>query len=262
MAVSVRIEDEAFSDTRVEFLAAAAGWSKYEALGRLAYLWRTCTQLNSYFIPPSFVETILGNGGVKLLCDALLAEVTEHGVRVRGAKGRIEWLENLRKNGRKGGRPRKTKRKPSGFPELNPTAPVTVTAPVTAPTFHEESIAPSSSSSALPAVVSIPLTQGHEHAVDQAAIDEWSVVYPGVDVLGELRRCREWSLSNPKKRKTKSGARRFITQWLDRAQNSSRVPPVQREPGWVSGTRRFLEDAARAKAITPGEQFLLEVGKS
>jgi hypothetical protein len=51
-------------------------------------------------------------------------------------------------------------------------------------------------------------------------INGWSDAYPGVRVTGELKKMREWCLANPKNRK--SNWRRFITNWLTRAQNSSR----------------------------------------
>ena len=47
-------------------------------------------------------------------------------------------------------------------------------------------------------------------------------LYPGIDVMQELRNIQAWCLSNPKNRKTRSGAKRFLNAWLSRAQNSAR----------------------------------------
>ena len=67
------------------------------------------------------------------------------------------------------------------------------------------------------APVAIPLKDGTEYPIDEPQIDEWKSVYPGVDILQELRKCREWGLSNPAKRKTRRGARKHITTWLNSA---------------------------------------------
>lgn len=52
--------------------------------------------------------------------------------------------------------------------------------------------------------------------------EEWCKVYPNVDVFHELERMRQWCLSNPTKRKTIKGIRRFVTTWLDGEQNKPR----------------------------------------
>ena len=52
--------------------------------------------------------------------------------------------------------------------------------------------------------------------------EEWCKVYPNVDVFHELERMRQWCLSNPTKRKTRRGIRKFVTNWLDGEQNKPR----------------------------------------
>jgi hypothetical protein len=133
---AVRIEEVAFSDVRVQALADLAGYANaYEALGRLAHLWRHCTQRQAYVVSEPIVRACMGPNGVDALLGSELAERTAEGIRVKGTEGRIEWLETARENGRKGGRPRKkpdqnqteTGSKPEGFdlqtqiePEPNP----------------------------------------------------------------------------------------------------------------------------------------------
>lgn len=134
---SVRIEDDAFGDLRFDVLAAEAGLADADhARGKMVRLWRQCTAENVHTLPEAVVISVLGERGVSALIVARLGEKTSHGIRIKGTKGRIEWLENLRKNGRKGGRPKvsnpKTRRKPSGSDEPNPLALVTATALVTA----------------------------------------------------------------------------------------------------------------------------------
>jgi hypothetical protein len=93
MAVSVRVEDEAFSDIRYEVLGGYLGTSKYDALGRLCWLWRQCTQQSTYVLDQQVVQVIVDP--VKL-CDANLGVVVEQGIRIKGTEGRIEWLEERR----------------------------------------------------------------------------------------------------------------------------------------------------------------------
>jgi hypothetical protein len=46
--------------------------------------------------------------------------------------------------------------------------------------------------------------------------------YPNIDVENELRKMEGWCHSNPAKRKTRTGIRRFINAWL----SNSRPTPV------------------------------------
>lgn len=57
-------------------------------------------------------------------------------------------------------------------------------------------------------------------------VDDWRKAYPRVPVDEELRKMREWSISNPEKQPSFRTARNFVTSWLNREQ-------------------RRLEDAAR-----------------
>lgn len=135
MAASIRIEDEAFSDLRFDVLAKACGLADADhARGKMAQLWRQCTARNKYVLPDVFVDAVLGAGGAQRLVDAQLGRRTKYGVRIRGTKGRIEWLERLRANGKKGGRPPKktsakakgSKRKTKSEAAPNPPAPAPV----------------------------------------------------------------------------------------------------------------------------------------
>lgn len=80
-----------------------------------------------------------------------------------------------------------------------------------------------------PPVAMIPLADGSEFPVPASLASEYAAAYPGVDVASELVQVRAWCLSNPRKRKTKTGVRRFLNSWLDRAQNQvggQRASPV------------------------------------
>lgn len=70
-------------------------------------------------------------------------------------------------------------------------------------------------------VPSIPLSNGSEWKPSVSDFEEWTRIYPGVDIANEFNRMRQWCLSNPTKKKTARGIRRFVTGWLDREQNKS-----------------------------------------
>lgn len=74
-----------------------------------------------------------------------------------------------------------------------------------------------------PPIMTFPLSRkGEEFNVTQADVDQWQDSFPGVDVLVELKACRQWNIDNPSKRKTKTGIRGHISRWLGKAQNSGK----------------------------------------
>ena len=133
---SVRIEGEAFQDRRYDRLAEYAGLVDADhARGKMASLWLQCTIEGRYILPECDVKRALGDRGVDALEFAGLGERTDDGVRIRGTRGRIEWLEQKRKEGRKhgqkgakfgklGGRPRKTGSKPGKGVSPEPPSPL------------------------------------------------------------------------------------------------------------------------------------------
>jgi uncharacterized phage protein (TIGR02220 family) len=131
---SVRIENKAFTDVRIDVLAQLAGYAnRHEAIGRLAYLWSVCTEQNSYVVNEAVVIATLGARGVEALVKSGLGRRTKKGVYVCGTRGRIEWLEEKRKCGRLGGRPKGTGRKPNGSPSGLPTGDPNVNPPSPSP---------------------------------------------------------------------------------------------------------------------------------
>jgi hypothetical protein len=68
-------------------------------------------------------------------------------------------------------------------------------------------------------VVSIPLISKNgsdqtQHHLYQKDITTYEKLYPNINVLLELNRCRQWNLDNPSRRKTPGGIKRHITYWL------------------------------------------------
>lgn len=118
MAAPVRIEDEAFSDERYVVLATACQLADADhARGKMARLWRQCTAQGVYVLPASVCNAVLGANGAAGLCESGLGEPHEDGIRIRGTRGRIEWLKKLRNNAKKGGKAKAAKRQTSGNPD-------------------------------------------------------------------------------------------------------------------------------------------------
>lgn len=67
--------------------------------------------------------------------------------------------------------------------------------------------------------------------VTQDMIDQWKTLYPAIDVDQEIRKMIGWCDANPKNRKTRSGAKRFINSWLSRAQN--RAPSIRQDAVFI-----------------------------
>ena len=105
MAASVRVEDDAFKDTRFAVLAVLVGLPDADcARGKMLLLWRQCTAQGIHVLSEQTVSVILGENGPSALVSCDLGEKVDGGIRIKGTTGRIEWLQKLKKNGKKGGR--------------------------------------------------------------------------------------------------------------------------------------------------------------
>jgi hypothetical protein len=58
-----------------------------------------------------------------------------------------------------------------------------------------------------------------EYEVTELQVALWREAYPGIDVLGEVRKARAWLEANPTRRKTHRGMPAFLVSWLNRAQD-------------------------------------------
>lgn len=79
---------------------------------------------------------------------------------------------------------------------------------------------------ASPVAVSFLLNDGKDFEITEAQVREFAELYPAIDVLQQLRAIKAWTISNPKNRKTRSGAMRFVNSWLSRAQNQAPTKAV------------------------------------
>lgn len=117
VAASVRIEDEAFSDRRYDVLAMCLGLPDADcARGKMASAWRQCTAQQTHTLRTELVVAILGPRGPEAVITAELGELVEGGIRIKGTKGRIEWLAKLRRNATKGGQAKAAKRQANSLP--------------------------------------------------------------------------------------------------------------------------------------------------
>ncbi len=76
-----------------------------------------------------------------------------------------------------------------------------------------------------PSFIFLPLSDGSSFGITRQNIEEYSALYPAVDVEQELRSMRGWCLTNETRRKTRAGIPRFVNSWLSRAQKQAGAPP-------------------------------------
>lgn len=70
-----------------------------------------------------------------------------------------------------------------------------------------------------PPIITLTLNDKTEYPVTKEQVEEWTKLYPAVDVMQALRKMKGWLDANPSKRKTKKGILRFINNWLSKEQD-------------------------------------------
>jgi hypothetical protein len=124
----VNIEGVAFGDGRFKALGRILGTTEYDALGRMAHVWRYCTDKQTAILAPHEVNVLTDATDLAAaIVRANLAEELEDGtIRIRGAGGRIEWMGRLRENAKKGGAAtasqKAARRQPSAKQDSSPLA--------------------------------------------------------------------------------------------------------------------------------------------
>lgn len=73
------------------------------------------------------------------------------------------------------------------------------------------------------AVISFPLEDGTEYEIAEQEFEELVSRYPMLNVMAELVVIKGWCQDNPDKRKTRRGAKGFITNWLNKAKRDHDV---------------------------------------
>lgn len=116
--------------------------------------------------------------------------------------------------------------------------------------------------SIMPSVIELILNDKSLFPVHQDDIDLWTELYPSVDIMQELRKMKGWLDSNPTKRKTKNGIKRFINSWLSREQDrgyptqyQDQMPDYMKkqEKGEIASTP--VNEETLAKALELQRQF-------
>lgn len=72
--------------------------------------------------------------------------------------------------------------------------------------------------------IELSLNDGSLFEVSDSDVQEWSKLYPAVDIKQELRKMKGWLDANPTRRKTRRGVRRFVNNWLSRTQDQGGTP--------------------------------------
>lgn len=85
------------------------------------------------------------------------------------------------------------------------------------------------------------LNDGSEWRPDIDLYHEYQRLYPAVDVGAEFAKMRGWCLGNPKKRKTKSGVKRFVTSWLGRAQDEYHPAQAKSGSAYIDAIRKRVD---------------------
>lgn len=108
-------------------------------------------------------------------------------------------------------------------------------------------------------ILTLPLNDKSEYQISAGAVQEWAELYPAVDVMQQLRNMRGWLMANPERRKTKKGIMRFVTAWLSREQDNSKVsstPVTKKKFNYEQRTWDFeeLERVKRAELMKNAEE--------
>ena len=150
----------------------------------------------------SFIDSIRGMDAENFKqCILALSDYAFDGVEYTGDNATVVMYMTLVKpqidannqryvNGKKGGRPAKIKEDPT-----------------------EQVMA---------LVESIPLNDGTEWVPTAEQVDEWTRLYPNVDIAQEFRNMRGWCSAYPARRKTARGIKKFVSGWLSREQDKGK----------------------------------------
>jgi len=84
------------------------------------------------------------------------------------------------------------------------------------------------------------LKDGSEYHVKEKYLSELKNHYPDVSLEDELNKLCAWCFSNPDKRKTSRGARRFIGSWMSRAQEKALANKVTYQKSYDNMTEEEM----------------------
>jgi phage replication O-like protein O len=73
------------------------------------------------------------------------------------------------------------------------------------------------------------LKDGSEFEIDDEFYAILKETYPSIDIENEIRKIKSWCHSNPSKRKTRKGAKRFVNGWMANVKK----PRNSKTPDWL-----------------------------
>lgn len=97
--------------------------------------------------------------------------------------------------------------------------------------LNKELIAPPSADSDAEVFDKLPCLSNQTYIIHTDEVETYNKRFPAVDVEQELRNAISWVEANPRNRKTLSGAKRFLTNWLIKSQNRTRAYSTQAKKG-------------------------------
>lgn len=99
-------------------------------------------------------------------------------------------------------------------------------------------------------VITLTLNDGTEFPITKAQAEEFSRLYPAVEILQSLRAMRGWLNSNPTNRKTKRGILAFVNRWLARDQDDA-PKRAEANPGASVGASRTRAPERKPQPALP-----------
>lgn len=102
----VNIENQIWTDPRVDVLAKLIKKDRFAAIGRLAYLWNICTEQGAFEMKKESIDILFKstkNFSDKLVESGLGSLTNSDRIRICGAEERLSWLKTMREKGKSGG---------------------------------------------------------------------------------------------------------------------------------------------------------------
>lgn len=235
----VSVEQEALTDSRFGILGRLLGcpepFAADFALGRMVRIWHECILRGQYSLERQIVDAILGTEGAsEMLVRSQLGALRNDRVRVKGTRGRIEYLDKLRQGNRL--RKQRSRMRHAEVTRDTPGALALALTPALAlgSVVVSETEVVSDTECAEPSADgrSTP-NPGPEFPVvgkgpgiwspSQELRDDLASAFPSLDLAAQLDKARVWCVVNTDRRKTARGMAKFLFGWMERAQNNGRA---------------------------------------
>jgi hypothetical protein len=95
-------------------------------------------------------------------------------------------------------------------------------------------------------VITLTLNDESEYPITETLVEEWRNLYPGVDVMQELRNMRGWLSANPERVKTRRGVLRFVISWLQNSQDRRPRPGGNKNGKHINRAEQRTKDNLEA----------------